>query len=708
MDVARFRLEAGAEPLPGYTLDALLGRGGFGEVWRATAPGGFQVALKFLAVSGEEGSRELAALRFLVNLRDSNLLSLHGVWKLPGFHLLAMELADGTLMDRLKECLKQGLPGIPRDELLRYFRQAAAGIDFLNEPRHDLDGSGPVSIQHGDIKPQNLLIVGSGVKVADFGLLRMLRTPAGSLETGTLTVLYAAPELFSRRIARQSDQYSLAVTWCQLRSGRPPFEGSATEVMAGHLTRLPDLDMLPKGEREVVARALSKTPADRWSTCHSFVEALSRVTVRADLPLPKPRLTPSEQTLAKTAMPSEDTLAYPQTAPRSRAQRSSGALPWIVVAVLATAAVATATLLLTRPNVKPNHLPDERGDGRANTALVVQAKPVGANPSFALVKPIEGEPPSSSVKARGESRPVKWSKDGTQKALELGDGAVVARAAARPQKSPGTVVKRRVAVNSLGMRLVWIEPGTFQMGSPESETGRLTEIGDGMGGTTTYALETRHKVKLTHGYYLGASLVTQAQWQQVMKRNASKFTEGDSKTLPADNVSLEDCRKFCNTLQRLEGDTYSPPTEAEWEYACRAGARTAYCFGDDPKQLTDYAWYRNNSDGHPHPIDEKKPNAWGLYDMQGNLFQWCEDALVPFTKDDATDPKPAREGKWYVLRGGSWASVPELCRAACRVVEAPNLANAQFGFRVVCRQPVLEAAIHDLAPSPEFRPVVKP
>src|SRR5436305_1647230 len=114
MSAALFFPVEGAEPIPGYHLECLLGRGGFGEVWRATGPGGFRVALKFLAAGDSSSDRELGSLRMLQDVRDSHLLSIHGVWEIPGFHVLATELADGTLKDRLKECQGLGLPGLPR------------------------------------------------------------------------------------------------------------------------------------------------------------------------------------------------------------------------------------------------------------------------------------------------------------------------------------------------------------------------------------------------------------------------------------------------------------------------------------------------------------------------------------------------------------------------------------------------------------------
>jgi serine/threonine protein kinase len=286
-DLAPLGLGAGAEPVPGYRLMARIGVGSSAEVWKAVGPGGVPLAMKFIHLGEEDEVVEarspasirkvcrdsLRSLELMREVRHANLLPLFGAWQRPSYLIVGMEVADGTLMDRCNEAVRQGLPGIPLPELIEYMQQGARGIDFLNEPRHTLLGRERVGIQHRDIKPQNLLLVGGVIKVGDFGLAKLLEDAI--MNTGGLTPAYAAPEFFLGRSSSRSDQNSLAVTYCQVRGGRLPFVGSYWDVMKGHVLKAPDLSMLPKGERPAVARALAKRPEERWPDCRTFVAELA-------------------------------------------------------------------------------------------------------------------------------------------------------------------------------------------------------------------------------------------------------------------------------------------------------------------------------------------------------------------------------------------------------------------------------------------------
>jgi formylglycine-generating enzyme required for sulfatase activity len=217
------------------------------------------------------------------------------------------------------------------------------------------------------------------------------------------------------------------------------------------------------------------------------------------------------------------------------------------------------------------------------------------------------------------------------------------------------------------------------MGSPPSEKGSEDE-------------ERQHEVTLTQDYYLGAFEVTQAQYAKVMGNNPSYF-QGDkvgnvvSSNRPVEQVSWEDAVEFCRRLSELPeekaaGRVYRLPTEAEWEYACRAGSTTAFSFGDKLHSLDNYAWFSDNSNEQTHPVGQKKPNAWGLYDMHGNVWEWCCDWYGEYPKDAVSDPSGPSEGVRRVNRGGSWNNGAAYCRSSLRIRRNPAYRFPLNGFRL--------------------------
>jgi serine/threonine-protein kinase len=273
-------LAPGQRPVPEYELVARLGAGvgTYGVVWKAVGPGDFPLALKFMRLEGRAGDFELRALEVMKTARHAHLLPVFGTWQRGDELIIAMELADGNLLDRLRQAQADGHPGIPRDELLGYLREAAEVLDFLHGYRAPgAGGAEAAGVLHKDVKPQNLLLAGGTVKVGDSGLARLLKdyTDHGSRLT---CFRYNAPEFLAGRPTPRSDQYSLAMTYCQLRGGRLPFEPSSLwDLVTGNVSRPPDLSMMPEAERPAVARALAKKPEDRWPSCREFVKALQAV-----------------------------------------------------------------------------------------------------------------------------------------------------------------------------------------------------------------------------------------------------------------------------------------------------------------------------------------------------------------------------------------------------------------------------------------------
>jgi formylglycine-generating enzyme required for sulfatase activity len=221
------------------------------------------------------------------------------------------------------------------------------------------------------------------------------------------------------------------------------------------------------------------------------------------------------------------------------------------------------------------------------------------------------------------------------------------------------------------MKLVLIPAGKFLMGSPEDEKDRLENEGP------------RHEVTISKAFHIGAYDVTQEQYERIMGTNPSQFKGAQN---PVENVSWDDAAEFCKKLSQATGKTVRLPTEAQWEYACRAGSKTRFSYGDDPDyaNLGDYAWYNANSESKTHPVGQKKPNAWGLYDVHGNVWQWCSDWYADsYANANNTNPEGPGTGSNRVLRGGSWDYTPQRCRSALRYWFAPDFRSTLFGFRVV-------------------------
>jgi formylglycine-generating enzyme required for sulfatase activity len=497
--------------------------------------------MKFLRLDEGGAEAEAGALEFMKFVNHPHLLTTFGIWHREAYLIIGMELAECTLADRLRAAVQNQLPGIPFAELLEYMREAAKGIDFLNEPRHAIAGRPNQSIIHRDIKPQNLLLVGGGVKVADFGLARVMERSV-TASTGGLTPAYAAPELFQKHVGKQTDQYCLAVSYCQLRSNHLPFEGTPLQIMAGHLTQPPDLSILPEPERGVVARALAKQGSDRWASCRVFVEEVANC-----------------------------------------------------------------------------HATDERR------------------------------------KATRAATPESFT-------------------------------------NSVGMKLTLIPAGTFVMGSPETEPDRHSDEGP------------QHLVTIGRPFYMSTHPVTQEQYEAVAGHNPAHFIQaaGGGPAHPVESVSWYDAMEFCRKLssrfeERDAGRTYYLPTEAEWEYACRAGTLTPFAFG--PSLSSSQA---NFNGANPYgnaplgpvrqrttPVGSFQPNAFGLFDMHGNVWEWCADFYgeVYYGLSPERDPLGPRSGDRRALRGGNWNSAGgKNCRSARRGKDDPTAATPFDGFRVVMIQ----------------------
>ena len=249
--------------------------------------------------------------------------------------------------------------------------------------------------------------------------------------------------------------------------------------------------------------------------------------------------------------------------------------------------------------------------------------------------------------------------------------AVEAKEASGKTKSPPAEVTMDLG-NGVKLEMVLILAGNFKMGSPDTDKEAYSEE------------KPQHGVRITKPFYLGKYLVTQKQWEAVMGNNPSRFKGPQN---PVEKVSWEDCRQFLDKLNAKAGrqdGRFQLPSKAQWEYACRAGSGRKYCFGDEESGLGDYAWYDANSSGKTHAVGEKKPNAWGLYDMHGNVWEWCRDGYVEeyYAHSPTDDPTAPATGSFRVIRGGGWYYGAKTCRSASRFISGPAFRYHVLGFRV--------------------------
>ncbi|MDO4549799.1 MAG: SUMF1/EgtB/PvdO family nonheme iron enzyme [Planctomycetia bacterium] len=330
----------------------------------------------------------------------------------------------------------------------------------------------------------------------------------------------------------------------------------------------------------------------------------------------------------------------------------------------------------------------------------------------------EKEAEAGSAEKEAEAKPEDKAESGTEKESETGEAEKEAKTSAEKEtktekaasgktdnesaeeiktsgekkktsartkeRKPGTRITKKI--NGVTYAFRWCPPGEFIMGSPKNELGRESD-------------EKQHKVTFSEGFWIMETEVTQLMWATVMRNNPACFSRwGTSaykvkgiltQNFPVEQVSWEDCQIFCEKLREKGFDIYLP-TEAQWEYACRAGSTASLNNGKNITSreeacyhLNEVAWYTKNTDGKPCPVGMRKPNAWGIHDMHGNVWEWSADWHKSFTEEDVTDPTGPTEGTDRVARGGGWTSPTRRCRSACRLKEEPTNRRHYLGFRVI-------------------------
>ncbi len=621
--------------LGSYVLLERVGEGGMGIVFKARNwKLGRVVALKI--IRKEKLDKPDAVRRFQREVRAAavlshpNIVHAHDADQIGGTHILVMEYIDGTI--DLAALVKKNGP-LPVPQACEYIRQAALGLQHAHER----------GLVHRDIKPHNLLLTanGSTVKILDMGLARLsqsaLHGQPGTLMTQEGTVMgtpdYIAPEQSrsSHNVDIRADIYSLGCTLYHLLAGQAPFpRGSMIEKILKHqLDEPPPLEQIRPDVPPPVAALVRKMMAKKTEARYQ---------------------TPAAVVAALTAA------------------LNAGAVP-VAIPVEAPPAVPTVAESVSGETVE--------------AAFDYMAR--RGEPTELLAKP-------DSVERQKPRRRIWPLLLGTTAVIVLGVLAGWAASRFKSPKTPGPTKTdsrppkkelEKEFTNSIDMKLVLIPAGDFLMGSPDSEPGHQPNEGP------------QHKVTIPKPFYMGAHEVTQGQYEAVMLVNPSAHLL--SADHPVDSVSWDDAVAFCQALSNLTpekkaGRKYRLPTEAEWEYACRAGSKTAYSFGDDVLQVGEHAWFKENAPGSTQKVGTRKPNAWGLYDMHGNVWEWCLDNLETYPDKPTVNPRGSSKGPLYVIRGGGvstagtqWEAVH--MRSAIRGMYSREMRTSNVGFRVVCEAP---------------------
>ncbi|HUT88652.1 MAG TPA: bifunctional serine/threonine-protein kinase/formylglycine-generating enzyme family protein [Thermoguttaceae bacterium] len=681
-----------------YTVLELIGQGGMGQVFKARHRTMQRiVALKVLPRRGMQSpsavKRFEREVRAAARLMHPNIVTAYDAGEQEGIHYLVMEYVNG--MDLAAILAEQGPLAVA--QAIDYTAQAAKGLAYAHSE----------GIVHRDIKPGNLLVDEKGtVKILDMGLARMASAGGrvGSEESESLTTSgqvmgtcdYMAPEQAedTHRADHRADVYSLGCTLYRLLTARKPYEGDTMiKILLSHREApIPSLSAarpdVPASLDAVCQKMMAKTPEERYQSMSEVIDALSAcVTTRE--PVPPPVVVGASRDSALTSFLQQ--LSEDPAVGRPKPTRYGEETFRSQVGQETSRAIWRRLVPLERPNMMLYG-----GIAAGVVALVVVLGLLFASLGG-------GKRNGDETAARGGDGPSALAP------LEAEDASEHQKAWAEQLDLPAQMT------NSIGMKLVLIPPGEFDMGSSRAEIDQLLEEARDRSLSRGYISRLsnegpQHRVKVTSPYYLGACEVTQAEYQRVVGVNSSHFSaQGvgkgevagrDTSRYPAECISWEAAQGFCRELSDLPeeqsaGRVYRLPTEAEWEYACRAGTTTRYAFGDDAANLGDYAWVCENAGGITHPVGQKKPNRWGLFDVHGNVLEWCEDWFDKdyYERSPSEDPAGRAGNEFRVLRGGSWVS-PDVdsTRSACRDYFAPHFRARYIGFRVVC---VIEAGAED-------------
>ena len=717
---ARHPLEPGNPLGSRYVVRNFLGRGSMGEVWLADEQDDDgakvqDVVVKIVPIEMQAEDAVMAKIRqsfeLVRRLRHSNICSALtvGTDKRYGVFLV-MDYVPGESLAKYQATRDGGVFTV--DETLEILTPLADALDFAHGQR----------ILHRDIKPANIMVPFEArttrqkeVQLIDFGLAAEMLASMSSLSRHVIrntsgTLPYMPPEQINAEAQNaRSDQYALAVTAYQMLTDRLPFTASASEVLIHQILNRPVPPLLgfPPHVNDAILRALAKDSKNRFASCGEFIEAMKNP--------------------AKMAV--------------SPGEKKSGlwmwAIPGVLVFVFLACLVFLAWGLFSLSTEEPRKISQSDEPRKTEAAEIVEPAKPTEEPSPPVEKsPTEEPPPEKEKPIPPPSRKIEENdipeivvspqltpkpetvKTPPKKTVET-PAVPVTPVPETPKPAPISAENMKdveyvddktpgerleLTIREITYAFRWCPAGKFLMGSPAGEPGRKAD-------------EKPHEVTLTRGFWMLETQVTQEMWESVMDENPSYFT---GEKLPVEQVSWRDSQAFIQKLNDSsaapEGFRFSLPTEAQWEYACRAGTKTATYAGEmeilggrNAPVLDEIAWYGGNSSvgytgengADTETWEEKQypggkagtrdaggktPNAWGLHDMLGNVYEWCSDWMSPYSTGPVKDPAGPTTGSDRVFRGGSWDGRAENCRAANRSSDDPSIQYSDTGLRIIMVQ----------------------